>query len=76
MHPGGGLYLEIALKYKEKQSKTGKFPSVDKPLKNISPGAYFRNFTVCQFAGTKRFNIGKEFNQHRIYLGPMYQCGA
>ena len=34
-----------------------KFPSVDKPLqkqaplkgplKNISPGAYFRNFTVC-----------------------------
>ena len=67
-----GLYLEIAFKYKVKQSKTGKFPSndnwlaqsilkrkfpsIDKPLrieapqkgslKNISPGAYFRNFTV------------------------------
>ena len=25
--PPGGLYLEIALKYKVKQSKTGKFPS-------------------------------------------------
>ena len=25
--PPGGLYLEIALKYKEKQSKNGKFPS-------------------------------------------------
>ena len=69
--PPGGLYLEIALKYKVKQSKNGKFTSnyraspidfetqissVDKPLqkqapqkgplKNISPGAYFRNFTV------------------------------
>ena len=46
--PPGGLYLEIALKYKVKQSKNGKFPSnykaspidfetqispVDKPLK-------------------------------------------
>ena len=25
--PQGGLYLEIALKYKVKQSKNGKFPS-------------------------------------------------
>ena len=25
--PGGGLYLEIAIKYKVKQSKNGKFPS-------------------------------------------------
>ena len=25
--PGGGLYLEIALKYKVKQSENGKFPS-------------------------------------------------
>ena len=25
--PGGGLYLEIALKYKVKQSKNGKFRS-------------------------------------------------
>ena len=25
--PAGGLYLEIALKYKVKQSKHGKFPS-------------------------------------------------
>ena len=25
--PPGGLYLEIALKYKVKQSKNGKFPS-------------------------------------------------
>ena len=25
--PHGGLYLEIALKYKVKQSKNGKFPS-------------------------------------------------
>ena len=25
--PGGGLYLRIALKYKVKQSKNGKFPS-------------------------------------------------
>ena len=24
---GGGLYLEIAIKYKVKQSKNGKFPS-------------------------------------------------
>ena len=29
--PPGGLYLEIALKYKVKQSKTGKFPSNYKP---------------------------------------------
>ena len=27
MSPPGGLYLEIALKYKVKQSKNGKFPS-------------------------------------------------
>ena len=27
---GGGLYLEIALKYKVKQSKNGKFPSICK----------------------------------------------
>ena len=27
MPPDGGLYLEIALKYKLKQSKNGKFPS-------------------------------------------------
>ena len=51
------MYLEIALKYKVKQSKNGKFPSNYKaspidfetqkgPLKNISLGAYFRNFTV------------------------------
>ena len=26
--PLGGLYLEIALKYKVKQSKNGKFPSI------------------------------------------------
>ena len=63
--------MEIAFKYKVKQSKNGKFPSnyklvqsilkrkcpsIDKPLqkkapekgplKNISPGAYFWNFTV------------------------------
>ena len=33
--PPGGLYLEIALKYKVKQSKNGKFPSNYKasPLK-------------------------------------------
>ena len=46
--PQGGIYLEIALKYKVKQSKNGKFlptirlaqlilkhkfPSIDKPLK-------------------------------------------
>ena len=46
--PGGGLYLEIALKYKVKQSKIGKFPSnydalkrkfpsVDKPLRIYAP---------------------------------------
>ena len=53
--PGGGggeLYLEIALKYKVKQSKNGKFPSmrkaspidfetqipsVDKPLRIKAP---------------------------------------
>ena len=29
----GGLYLEIALKYKVKQSKNGKFPSNYKALK-------------------------------------------
>ena len=27
---GGGLFLEIALKYKVKQSKNGKFPSMCK----------------------------------------------
>ena len=27
MSPSGGLYLEIALKYKVKQRKKGKFPS-------------------------------------------------
>ena len=57
---GQGLYLEIALEYKAKQSKNGKFPSshkaspIDLPnispskrtLTNISPTAYFRNFTV------------------------------
>ena len=26
--PPGGLYLEIALKYKVKQGKNGKFPSI------------------------------------------------
>ena len=60
------MYLEFALKYKVKQSKNGKFPShyklaqsilkrkfpsVHKPLKNISPEAYFRNFTVLQSFG-------------------------
>ena len=63
--------MEIALKYKVKQSKNDKFPPNYKlaqtilkrkfpsvqnhlqkeapqkgPLKNVSPGAYFRNFTV------------------------------
>ena len=32
MSPPGGLYLDIALKYKVKQSQNSKFPSVDKPL--------------------------------------------
>ena len=30
--PPGGLYLEIALIYKEKQSKNGKFPSKASPI--------------------------------------------
>ena len=53
--PLGGLYLEIALKYKVKQSKNGTFPSSNKaslidfekrPLKNISCRAFFGNFMV------------------------------
>ena len=68
----GACTWKIALKYKVKQSKNGKFtsnykaspigfetqifllrkappnisPSKNKPLKNISPGTYFWNFTV------------------------------
>ena len=79
------IYIEIALKYKVKQSKNGKFlplirlaksilkrkfRSVDKPLricappkislekgpfKNISPGAYFRNFTVTEMGNLGAF---------------------
>ena len=33
--PLGGLYLEIALKYKVKQSKNGKFPSNYKLAQSI-----------------------------------------
>ena len=33
--PPGGLYLEIALKYKVKQSKNGKFPSNHKAKPNL-----------------------------------------
>ena len=33
--PPGGLYLEIALKYKVKQSKKGKFPSNHKAAQSI-----------------------------------------
>ena len=33
--PRGGLYLEIALKYKVKQSKDGKFPSNFKASQSI-----------------------------------------
>ena len=35
MSPLGGLYLEITLKYKVKQSKNGKFPSNNKPAQAI-----------------------------------------
>ena len=33
--PPGGLYLEIALEYKAKQSKNGKFPSNYKLAQSI-----------------------------------------
>ena len=51
------------LEYKVKQSKNGKFPSHCKlaqsiwkckgPLKNVSPGAYFWNFTVFHVNDTE-----------------------
>ena len=42
--PGGGLYLEIALKYKVKQSKNGKFTSNYK----ASPIDFETQISLCR----------------------------
>ena len=51
-----------------------KFPSVDKrlqkkatqkgPLENISPGAYFGNFTVYTMCRTRYVKLGHDDNEH------------
>ena len=46
--PPGGLYLEIALKYKVKQSKNGKFPTIRLPYSRAL------NFAISMGENDKR----------------------